>query len=158
MCQNMPKTIKEERLRWVLPIFRKEVKLVDVAKVCPHGKRSLERWLVTYSKHGEAGLEPQSTRPKTNPRETPIRIKERIIEIRKKEKQCAKKISWDLEDEGVVIHYQTVQKIIKKEEIVEMDVKFVPEPIDERRCYQFPAIDCGSRWRHLQAYENIDNE
>ena len=180
MCQNMPKDIKEERLRWVLPIFRKEVKLVDVAKVCPHGKRSLERWLVTYRKHGEAGLEPQSTRPKTNPRETPIRIKERIIEIRKKEKQCAKKISWDLEDEGVVIHYQTVQKIIKKEgltkkyrtrkitynyvriplkkgEIVEIDVKFVPEPIDERRCYQFTAIDCASRWRHLQAYENIDN-
>ncbi|KKQ65631.1 MAG: Transposase [Parcubacteria group bacterium GW2011_GWA2_38_27] len=132
MCQNMPKTIKEERLRWVLPM------------------------------------------------ETPIRIKERIIEIRKKEKQCAKKISWDLEDEGVVIHYQTVQKIIKKEgltkkyrtrkitynyvriplkkgEIVEIDVKFVPEPIDERRCYQFTAIDCASRWRHLQAYENIDN-
>lgn len=167
-------------MRWVVPIFRKEVKLIDAAKVCPHGKRSLERWLAAYREYGEAGLEPRSTRPKTNPRETPIRIKERIIEIRKKEKQCAKKISWDLEDEGVVIHYQTVQKIIKKEgltkkyrtrkikynyvriplkkgEIVEIDVKFVPDPIDGRRCYQFTAIDCASRWRHLQAYENIDN-
>ena len=157
-----------------------EVKLVDVAKVCPHGKRSLERWVAAYTENGEAGLEPKSTRPKTNPRETPIRIKERIIEIRKKEKECAKKISWDLEDEGIAIHYQTVQKIIKKEgltrryrtrkiqynyvriplkkgELVEVDVKFVPDPIDGRRCYQFTAIDCASRWRHLQAYENIDN-
>src|SRR3989344_3486239 len=115
MCQNMPKTIKEERLRWVLPIINKEVKLVDVAKVCPHGKRSLERWLVTYRKHGEAGLEPQSTRPKTNPRETPIRIKERIIEIRKNKNQCALKTMWDLQDEGISVHRQTIQKIIKNE-------------------------------------------
>jgi hypothetical protein len=176
----MPKTIKEERLRWVLPIFNKEVRLKDAASVCPYGKRSLERWLAAYKKHGEAGLEPKSTRPKTNPNETPIRIKERIIEIRKKEKQCAKKIGWYLEDEGIKIHCQTIQKIIKKEgltrkyrtrkirydyvkiplkkgEIVEIDVKFVPDPIDGRRYYQFTAIDCATRWRYLQAYENIDN-
>src|SRR3989304_10184843 len=29
MCVNMAKTIKEERLRWVLPIVRKEFKLAD---------------------------------------------------------------------------------------------------------------------------------
>jgi len=164
----------------VLPIFRKEVKLIDAAKVCPHGKRSLERWLATYREHGEAGLDPQSTRPKTNPNETPIRIKERIIEIRKREKQCALKTMWDLRAEGIDIHFNTIQKIIKNEgltrkyrtrkakldyikiplkkgEIVEIDVKFVPDPIDGQRYYQFTAIDCASRWRYLQAYENIDN-
>ena len=30
MCINMSKTIKEERLRWVLPIVRNEIRLVDV--------------------------------------------------------------------------------------------------------------------------------
>jgi len=74
MCVKMPKTIKEERLRWVIPIYNKEIKLVDAAKVCPHSKRSLERWLSAYRKQGEQGLEPQSTRPKTQPKETPIRI------------------------------------------------------------------------------------
>jgi len=145
-------------LRWVLPIVNKEVKLVDAAKVCPHGKRSLERWVAAYKEHGEAGLEPKSTRAKTNPRETPIRIKERIIELRIDKKQCSKKIMWDLQDENIVIHYQTIQKIIKKEnltrkyksrkakpnyvriplkkgEIVEIDVKFVPGRIDGKRCY-----------------------
>ena len=61
----MVKTIKDERLRWVLPIVKKEVRLIDVAKVSPHGKRSLERWVATYKSKGEAGLEPKSTEPKT---------------------------------------------------------------------------------------------
>jgi len=43
MALSMAKTIKEERLRWVLPIVKKEVKLVRAAKVCPYSKRSLER-------------------------------------------------------------------------------------------------------------------
>lgn len=176
----MPKDIKEERLRWVLPIINKEVKLVDAVKICKHGKRSLERWVADYRKYGEQGLEPSSTRPKTNPRETPIRIKERIIEIRKDKNQCALKTMWDLQDEGINIHYQTIQKIIKNEgltrkyrtrkihynyvriplkkgELVEIDVKFVPDRIDRKRYYQFTAIDCASRWRYMQAYENADN-
>ncbi len=53
----MAKTIKEERLRWVLPIISGEVRLVDVAKVCPHGKRSLERWVATYKLGGEDAIE-----------------------------------------------------------------------------------------------------
>lgn len=180
MCVKMPKDIKEERLRWVLPIVEKQVKLVDAAKVCKHGKRTLERWVADYKKYGEAGLEPRSTRPKTNPRETPIRIKERIIEIRKDKKQCALKTMWDLQDEGISVHYQTIQKIIKNEgltkkyktrkikynyvriplkkgEMVEIDVKFVPDRIEGKRYYQFTAIDCASRWRYMQAYEDIDN-
>src|SRR3990167_9628528 len=165
MCQNMPKTIKEERLRWVLPIFRKEVKLVDAAKICEHGKRSLERWVAAYKELGEVGLEPNSTRPKTNPNETSIRIKERIIEIRKDKNQCALKTMWDLRDEGINVHFNTIQKIIKVEgltkkyrtrkinygyvriplkkgEMVEIDVKFVPDKINGERYYQFTAIDC----------------
>lgn len=176
----MPKTIKEERLRWVLPIYNKEVKLKDVAKVCPHSKRSLERWLSCYRKYGEKGLEPRSTRPKTNPKETPIRIKERIIELRKETKLCAKKLKWKLEKEDIVLHKNTIQKIIKKEglvrkyrirklkykyvkvpltkgELVEIDVKYVPDRIKGKRYYQFTAIDCASRWRYLKIYDNCSN-
>jgi hypothetical protein len=76
MAIQMAKTIKEERLRWVLPIAYGQVRLVDVAKVCPHSKRSLERWLAKCKKHGDWSLEPKSTEPKTQPRETPIWIKE----------------------------------------------------------------------------------
>ena len=179
MCIKMPKDIKEERLRWVLPIINKKVRLVDASIVCKYGKRTLERWVATYKKFGEVGLNPKSTRPKSNPNETPIRIKERVIEIRKGKNQCAKKIFWDMEDENIQIHLNTIQKIIKNEgltkkyrtrkikynyvriplrkgEMVEIDVKFVPDPIDGRKYYQFTAIDCATRWRYMQAYENID--
>jgi len=180
MCIKMPKNIKEERLRWVLPIFNKEIKLVDAIKVCPHSKRSLERWLSAYKKHSESGLEPKSTRPKTNPNETPIRIKERVIELRKDTKKCAKKISWDLEDEGIKLHYQTIQKIIKNEgltkkyrirkikykyvralltagELVEIDIKYVPKTLNGRKYYQYTAIDCATRWRFMKVYDSPSN-
>ena len=180
MCVNMPKTIKEERLRWILPIYNKEIKLVDVAKVCSHSQRSLERWLAEYRKGGEIGLESKSTRPKSNPNETPIRIKERIIEIRKATKLCARKLKWKLEKEHICIHENTIHKIVKTEgltrkyrvrklkykyikvplaqgELVEIDVKYVPDLIRNKRYYQFTAIDCASRWRYLKIYDNYSN-
>ena len=180
MCTNMPKTIKEERLRWILPIYNKEIKLVDIAKVCQYSERSLERWLYLYRKHGEDGLIPKSTRPRTNPKETPITIKERIKEIRKETKECALKIKWQLEDENINIHERTVGKILKAEslvkkyrikrikykyikaqlrpgELVEIDVKYVPGRVNNKRYYQFTAIDVSGRWRHLEIYEEQSN-
>lgn len=172
----MAKTIKEERLRWVLPIVQKELRLVDVAIVCPHGKRSLERWVAAYQKDGEAGLEPKSTEPKTQPNETPIRIKERVIEIRQETKKCALKIHWQLEKEGIRLHERTVGKILKKEklvrqyrvrkityqyirakrqpgELIEIDVKYVPGIIAGKEYFQYTAIDTASRWRQLEVFE-----
>jgi len=176
----MSKTIKEERLRWVLPIANKEVRLVDAAKVCPYGKRSLERWLSAYKRYGEGALEPESTRPKTQPSETLIRTKERIIEIRKESKKCALKIKWQLEREGVKIDARTVGKILKAEglvrkyrikrvkykyiraerkpgELMEIDIKYVPGRIKGKRYYQYTAIDTASRWRYMKIYEEQSN-
>lgn len=142
----------------------------------PYGKRSLERWLRAYKSGGEEALEPKSTEPKIYRIETAIWIKERIINIRKKTKKCGLKIHWQLEKEGVVIHERTVGKILKKEgltrkyrvkkikykyiraerqpgELVEIDVKYVPGKIVNKRYYQYTAIDTASRWRYLKIYE-----
>jgi len=177
--KTMPKSTKEEKLRWIKPILDKETSIIGMSKICPFSIRSLKYWLTAFRKFGMDGLENKSRRPKSNPQETPIRIKERIIEIRKDKNQCAKKIFWDLEDENINIHLNTISKIIKNEgltrkyrtrkirynydriplkkgELVEIDVKFVPDRIDGRRYYQFTAIDCASRWRYMQAYDNID--
>ena len=176
----MPTTIKEERLRWVLPIANKEIKLKDVAKMCPHSQRSLERWVSSYKKYGADGLTSKSTRPKSHPNETEIRVKERIIELRKKTRKCALKLKWQLEKEGVYLHRNTIHRIIKKEwlvrryrtkklkykyikvplapgELVEIDVKYVPEKIGRRQYFQFTAIDCATRWRYLEIYDEQTN-
>lgn len=180
MTIHMPQTIKEERLRWVLPIITREVRLKDLAKVCPHSKRSLERWVALYKAFGEEGLIPKSTRPKTHPKETSIALKEQVITLRKKEQVCALKLMWKLEKQGVHIHERTIGKIIKAEglvkkyrvkkikykyikatlqpgELIEIDVKYVPGTIANKRYYQYTAIDCASRWRYLQIYDEQSN-
>jgi len=176
----MSKSIKEERLRWVLPIARKEVRLCDAAKLCPYGKRTLERWTANYRQYGPRGLVPKSTRPRSQPNETPIRIKERIIELRKTSKLCAKKLNFKLVKERIKVSDRLIGKMIKTEgltrryrtrklkykyikvplqkgELVEIDIKYVPDLIENKRYYQFTAIDSSSRWRYLEIYDDFGN-
>ena len=114
----MAQTIKEERLRWVAPIAKKEVRLRDVARVFPHGTRTLERWVAAYKQSGAAGLEPQSTAPKSHRKETSIRLKERVIALRKETKQCALKLHWRLAKDGVHIPTRTIGDILKRAGVV----------------------------------------
>lgn len=180
MAISMSKTIKEERLRWVTPIVKKEINLKDAAKVCPYGTRSLERWVALYKEQGETGLEPKSTRPKTHPIETPIAVKEQIIALRKETRLCALKLRWRLAKEGVIIHERTIGKILKAEglvrryrarrvrytyikaplqpgDLIEIDVKYVPGFVAGMRYFQYTAVDCASRWRYLAVYDEQAN-
>jgi len=172
----MAQTIQEERWRWLKPIINKEMRLVDVAKVCPHSERSLKRWKKAYETYGMDGLVPQSTEPKVSPTETPIRIKEEVIALRKQTGLCALKLHWRLKKCGVSIPPRTVGKILKQEglvrkyrvkkvkykylraerkpgELMEIDVKYVPGTVAGKRYYQYTAIDTASRWRYLRVFE-----
>lgn len=167
-------------MRWVLPIAQKEVRLTDAARVCPYSKRSLERWLRAYKKGGDAALSPKSTRPRTSPRETPIRVKERVMELRKERRRCAFKLAIALEQEGIALNARTIGKILKQAkltrryrvkrvkykylrarllpgELIEIDVKYAPGRIAHERYFQYTAIDCASRWRYLAVFEEQSN-
>lgn len=172
----MPNNIVEERLRWVKPIAKGLVRMVDASKLCPHSQRSLERWLSAYRRYGKAGLEPKSTEPKRYHNETPIAAKEQVVTLRKKTGLCAQKLHWQLKKDGLDVPVRTIGKIIKKEglvrkyrkkkvkykyikaerkpgELLEIDVKYVPGPIKGRKYYQYTAIDTASRWRHLEIFD-----
>ena len=172
----MSKNVKEERYRWVKPIIDKEIAIVDLAKVCPYSERSLKRWLKAFREGGTDALEPKSTEPKTQPKETPIWVKERVIELRNKTSLCAKKLHWRLEKLGLNVPVSTIGKILKKEgltrkyrvrkvkykyiraerrpgELIEIDVKYVPGSVEGKRYYQYTAIDTSSRWRYLAIYD-----
>jgi transposase InsO family protein len=172
----MIETVKEERYRWIKPILDKELKIVDIVKICPHSERSIKRWLKAFREGGMEALEPKSTKPKTQPNETSIRIKERVIDKRKETKLCAKKIHWKLEKEGLYVPISTIGKILKEEglvkkyrtkkirykhikvqrkpgELIEIDVKHVPGPIQGLKYYQYTAIDTASRWRYLEIFD-----
>ena len=179
--KTMPKTTAEEKFRWIKPILDDEISIKDMDKVCPFCERSLKYWLKAYKEEGMKGLENKSRRPKSQPNETPIRIKERVIELRKETNLCALKLHWQLRDEGVRLDARTIGKIIKVEgltrkyrtrkiqyryikiplhpgEIFEMDIKYVPETIENMQYYQFTAIDCASRWRYIKIYECMSNQ
>ncbi|MFC1856068.1 IS481 family transposase [Thermodesulfobacteriota bacterium] len=180
MCVNMPKNIIEERLRWVRMVEESNLKLKEVIELFPHSGRTLKRWLKAFREYGEEGLIPKSTAPKTQPNETPIRTKERIIELRNETRLCAKKLHWKLEKQGLVVPVSTIGKILKKEglvkkyrsrkikykyikvqlqpgELVEIDVKYVPGRVAGRRYYQYTAICCSSRWRYLKIFDQQTN-
>lgn len=180
MCTKLSKDIVEERLRWVEPIINKEFKLIEVIKLFPHGKRTLERWVANYKKDGVAGLKPKSTKPRSHPKETAIRIKEEIVSLRKDNNKCAVKLNVALKNRGIKIGTRTIGKIIRNEglvrkyrtrklkykyikvpltpgDLVEIDIKYVPEKIGQKRYYQFTAIDCASRWRYLKIYDDMSN-
>lgn len=176
MAIHMAETIKEERLRWVLPIIGNTIALKNMALVCPYGKRTLERWVAAYKQYGENGLIPHSTRPKTHPQETPIHLKEKVLALRMEHRVCALKLKWKLAKQDVHLHERTIGKILKTEglvkkyrikkvtykyiramlqpgELIEIDVKYVPGPIAGRRYFQYTAIDVASRWRYLAVYD-----
>ncbi len=157
-------------------ILDKKMKIVDMEDICPYSTRSLKRWLHEFKKGGIEALEPKSTKPKTQPNETPIRIKELVIEKRQETNLCAKKIHWRLKKENVVVPVSTIGKILKEEglvkkyrvkkikykhikvsrkpgELIEIDVKHVPGPIMGRKYQQYTAIDTASRWRHLEIFD-----
>jgi len=180
MCTKLPNNALEERLRWVMPIIQKNIKLIDVAKMFPGSQRTLERWVKLYRESGEEGLTPRSTRPRSQPNETPIRIKERIIELRKETKLCAKKLNYKLKKENIEVSDRLIGKVLKTEglikkyrirklkykyikvplspgDLVEIDIKYVPDLIGNKRYYQFTAIDCASRWRYLKIYDDMGN-
>jgi len=146
-----------------------------MAKVCPHSNRSLKRWCKAFQEGGVDALAPKSTRPKTQPNETPIRIKEEVITLRKETSLCALKLHWRLKKKGLVVPLSTVGKILKNEglvrkyrvkkikykyiraerkpgELMEMDVKYVPGTVAGKEYFQYTAIDTSSRWRYLKIY------
>ena len=122
------------------------------------------------------GLAPISTRPTHSPQRTSEAVRKEVLALRKKTGLCAQKLHWRLEKQGVSVPVRTIGKILKEEgvtrvyrkrktqytyrkplllpgEILEVDVKYVPEKIENRRYFQYTAIDCSSRWRFLNIYE-----
>jgi len=176
MTVKMTRTIQQERYLWIKPLIQKKLTYDEVLRTCPHSKRSLERWVALYKQGGIEALKPHSTEPKTQPGETRIEIKERVIALRKQTGLCAKKLHWRLKKQGVHIHESTIGKILKKEglvrkyrtkkvkykylraerqpgELLEMDVKYVPGAIQGLKYYQYTVINTASRWRHLEVFD-----
>ena len=137
--KTMPNNTIEERFRWIKPILDKNITIKQMVKVCPFGERTIKYWLSRYRQHGLSGLADRSKRPKSQPNETSIRIKERIIELRKETKLCAKKLNYKLAKENINLSDRLVGKVIKKEGLVrkyrtrKLKYKYIKVPLSDRK-------------------------
>ncbi len=82
-----------------------------------------------------------------------------MIELRNAKKHCAFKLTIALHKEQLTrryrvkrVKYKYLRAELKPGELVEIDVKYVPGLIANKRYYQYTAVDCASRWRHLAVY------
>jgi len=178
--KTMPNSSQEEKLRWVMPVIEKKISIKVMSEVCPFSERALKYWVSNYRKFGISGLINHSTRPKSQPNETPIWLKEKILNLRSGHDLAAIKLHWRLEKEGISVHERTVGKILKANgvtrkyrqrkphppraktvflpgELVEIDIKFVPKRVSGKRYFQFTAIDIATKWRYLEIFDDYGN-
>ncbi len=72
----------------------------------------------------------------------------------------ARTIGKVIKNEGLVrkyrvkkLKYKYIKIPLTPGDLVEMDIKYVPQKTENKRYYQFTAIDCASRWRYLKIYD-----
>ncbi len=54
--------------------------------------------------------------------------------------------------------YKYLRAVRKPEDLIKVDVKYLPGRIAGKRYFQYTAIDIASRWRHLAVYSEQTNE
>lgn len=177
----MPETKQQARYQWIKPVLDKEIKIKDLARICPFSERTLKYWLARYRVGGFGGLVDKSTRPHCSPNKTPGWIRKRVLELKEEKKVGGKKIHWFLAREGISLGERTVNKILRKEgktrqyrrkrkyiykrkkvvvpgNLMEIDIKYGLHFGFGRWWYQYTAIDVASKWRHLKGFTNMGNE
>ena len=55
------------------------------------------------------------------------------------------------------LKYKYIKVPLTAGELVEIDIKYVPKKLENKRYYQFTVIDCASRWRYLKIYDSMGN-
>jgi len=158
--------------------------IAELARLSGISRDTLHRWKRQYIKTGKSGLLPHYRAPKNCPRLTSPEVVKLIRKIRKtKPRFGARKIQIRLQKKyGIKMSWQGIHKILKREgmiykrkriprkekfprrnditvpgQLVQIDVKYVPEKIENKRFYQFTAIDVATRMRFTEMYSEMGN-
>jgi transposase len=158
--------------------------ITELARFSGISRDTLHRWKKQYIKMGNSGLLPHYRAPNNSPNKTNDYVVQLIRKIRKtKPRFGARKIQIRLEKQyGIKMSWQGIHKVLKREgmiyhrkriprkdkfpkrndinlpgQLVQIDVKYVPEPIENKRYYQFTAIDVATRLRFLKMYPSMGN-
>ncbi|MBP2055876.1 transposase [Streptomyces griseochromogenes] len=82
--------------------------IAHVATEAGVSRARLSKWKNRYDQYGEAGLRDRSSVPHSSPTQTPPDVVERIERLRRDNKWSARRIAFELADQGVRISEHTV--------------------------------------------------
>ena len=175
-CRNRDVRIK-------LELFLLVIKLGNVQEACARrgfSKAFYYRWWNRFkrSQYQLKALEEKSRRPKSSPNQIPISLERRIIWLHRRD-YGARMIQAMLAREGLKVSRSTIchvkrrrthRRLKRKDRLkthrkryelvvpgqrIQLDVKYVPQPIEGKQVYTYVAIDECTRWRFLYAFDQI---
>ena len=160
----------------------------NVTRTCePFGisRRTYYRWLhrLIDGRFDPKVLWPRSRRPNRSPRQIAGELKEQILQMRKEFRYGPALTAWHLFRWGFRVSATGVYKVLKRAGVIfgrhrtkrknphtkryeldrpgegfQLDIKFVPYPLEGQKAYVFSAIDDCIRWRFSYAYTNLGYE
>ena len=108
----------------VLKAVSTQASVTEVAAEFGFSRRQLTRLIAAYRQGGLDALEPRSRRPRSNPKATPVQVRERVIALRCRlvadgHDAGPETIRWHLEQEGLrVLSTSTIRRILHQAGLV----------------------------------------
>ena len=182
MTHNSQILIATERERWLKLHLDSGLTVKDLSRRSKFSRDTLHRWKRLYLQFGLKGLIEKSKAHHSYPINTPEATTTLIRNLRlmSKHNLGAKKIAIRLKRKhNIQIHWQTVHKILKREnlvkkkkrlstkkkyvskatfpgELVQIDVVYVRK-YKGKWIFQFSAVDCATRWKYSEIFDNQSN-
>src|SRR6266850_2521356 len=180
--QMASKFLRDPSLRWKIECLLQGLKSQNVTFACRQAgihRTTFYKWIHRLSEasfHPEA-LHPRSRRPAFHPRTIDGTLKDRIVWFRKTFHYGPDRIEWYLQEEGFSVSSNAIYNVLKRASMpfrrrkdqkknphlkrynldrpgqgLQLDIKYVPFPLEGRKAYVFNAIDDCSRWRFQWVY------
>jgi transposase InsO family protein len=178
------KFLRDPSLRWKIECLLRGLKGGNVTLACSQAgihRSTFYRWLTRLSDSDfeSEALRSKSCRPHFHPKTISGNLGKRIVWFRETFHYGSDRIAWYLTQEGLSVSSHGVYNVLKREQIpfrrrrdqkpnvhrkryeldlpgqgLQLDIKYVPFPIERKKAYVFNAIDDCSRWRFQWAYRN----
>lgn len=176
------KGLRDPSLRWKIECLLWGLNGRTIAHSCRQfgiHRTTFYRWVkrLTAAHFDPQSLHPRSRRPFDHPRRLTGDIVERILWYRKSFRYGPDRIEWYLGQEGSPVSSGGVYNVLRREGMpfrkrrdqkpnphrlrydldrpgqgLQLDIKYVPFPIEQKKAYVYNALDDCSRWRFQWAY------
>jgi len=112
---------------------------IEIGQLYNISDRTVRRWNQRFEERGVEGLKPSSTAPKRPSKQTPKRIINRVISLKRKYPAWgARRLKFQF---GIPLHYTAVHEILKRHGLI-FKIKAKPQP-----CKRFQRKHVDSMWQ-----------